>query len=288
MADDILNEMIEKVNNAKKGQEQNNKAIFETQPQQMYLPGFDIGTFPNHLNRSSFIAPIARGRRTFHRQSVMVTRKDCILEYTGEQLDEADGDLIMALIAYAQPFPLGTSVPIVQKELLRKIKSGKLGSTQYSWLYRSMKRLRESTLFLEARKPDGSTRYTIGRMESFCIIKELSYSGDDEVYTFILDPRWVVMFSNHEYGLLDWEKRMQIGRNQDMAKTLQRLIATSMDKLQRYSLDWLKTKMEYSSPMRKFRISLNDATHELERLQIIKKSKIEESTKGIPQLTMWL
>ena len=72
-------------------------------PRQLFLPGFDIGAFPNHLNRSSFIAPIARGRRKFHRQAAMVTRRDCVLEYTGEQLDEADGDLIMALIAFAQP-----------------------------------------------------------------------------------------------------------------------------------------------------------------------------------------
>lgn len=28
--------------------------------QQLFLPGFDTGAFPNHLNRSSIIAPIAR------------------------------------------------------------------------------------------------------------------------------------------------------------------------------------------------------------------------------------
>lgn len=90
------------------GREATDQKATET-PRQMFLPGFDIGAFPNHLNRSSFIAPIARGRRTRHQQAEMVTRKDCVLEYTGEQLDEADGDLIMALIAFAQPFPLGNS-----------------------------------------------------------------------------------------------------------------------------------------------------------------------------------
>ncbi|MCX8116256.1 MAG: hypothetical protein N3D71_14510, partial [Burkholderiaceae bacterium] len=65
-------------------------------PKQLWLPGFDIGAMPNHLNRSSLFAPIARGRRKFHRQAAMVTRSDCVLEYTGEQLDEADADLIMA------------------------------------------------------------------------------------------------------------------------------------------------------------------------------------------------
>jgi TrfA protein. len=257
-------------------------------PRQMFLPGFDIGAFPNHLNRSSLIAPIARGRRKFHRQAAMVTRKDCVLEYTGEQLDEADGDLIMALIAFAQPFSLGAPVPLNRKELLRKIKPGGIGSTQYDWLYKSMKRLREGVLFLEARKPDGSTRYTVGKMESFNVLKELKYDGDSEAYTYTLDPRWVVMFGNREYSLIDWDKRMQIGRGLDMAKTLQRLLATSANPVQRYALDALKAQMEYSGRMRDFRESLARAVRELERLEIIAKSCIEDSTKGKLQLAMWL
>jgi len=258
------------------------------EPRQMFLPGFDIGAFPNHLNRSSLIAPIARGKRKFHRQAVMVTRRDCVLEYTGEQLDEADGDLIMALIAFAQPFPLGTPVPLNRKKLLRKIKPGSIGSTQYDWLYWSMKRLREGILFLEARKPDGSTRYTVGKMESFNILKGLNYDGESETYTYILDPRWVVMFGNREYSLIDWDKRMQIGRGLDMAKTLQRLIATSANPVQWYALDGLKAQMEYSGRMRDFRDSLTRAVRELERLGIIAKGCIEDSTKGKPQLAMWL
>ena len=257
-------------------------------PRQMFLPGFDIGAFPNHLNRSSFIAPIARGRRKFHRQAEMVTRRDCVLEYKGEQLDEADGDLIMALIAFAQPFPLGASVPLNRKELLRKIKPSSIGSTQYDWLYRSMKRLREGMLFLEARKPDGSTRYTVGKMESFNVLKDLSYEDKSETYSYALDPRWVVMFGNREYSLIDWGKRMQIGRGLDMAKTLQRLLATSADPVQRYALDGLKVQMEYISPMRKFREALAAACKELERLEIIATWRIEESTKGKEQLALWL
>jgi len=257
-------------------------------PRQLWLPGFDIGAMPNHLNRSSLIAPIAKGRRKFHRQTAMVTRRDCVLEYTGEQLDEADGDLIMALIFFAQPYPLGVPVPLNRKELLRKIKTGVLGSTQYQWLYRSMKRLREGTLFLEAKKPDGSTRYKIGRMESFSVLKDLSYDDDSESYTYALDPRWVIIFGNKEYSLIDWDKRMQIGRGLDMAKTLQRLVATSADPVQRYALDGLKAQMEYTGRARDFRVALGRAVGELERLEIIAKGSIEPSTKGTEQLVLWL
>ena len=256
-------------------------------PRQMFLPGFDIGAFPNHLNRSSFIAPIARGRRKRHQQAEMVTRRDCVLEYTGEQLDEADGDLIMALIAFAQPFPVGMPVPLNRAELLRKIKRS-TGKHDYEWLHRRIKALTEATLFLEAKKPDGSTRYSIGKTVSFRIIAAFSYDDEAEAYSYSLDPRWVQMFGNREYSLIDWDKRMQIGRGQDMAKTLQRLLATSADPVQRYALDWLKGKMEYSGRMRDFLDALARACAELERLEIITTHKIEDSTKCKPQLALWL
>lgn len=52
----------------------------------------------NHINRSSLFAPIARGRRKFHRQYAMVGRADIVISYTGEQLDEADADLMLQLL----------------------------------------------------------------------------------------------------------------------------------------------------------------------------------------------
>ena len=282
--DELKKSLNERADAARQAAEQ--KAA-ET-PKQMFLPGFDIGAMPNHLNRSSLIAPIARGKRKTHSQTVMVTRSDCVLEYSGQQLDEADGDLIMALIAFARPYALGTPVPLNRKELLRKIKPGGIGRTQYEWLHSAIKRLREGVIFLEARKPDGSTRYKIGHMHSFSIVKELDYNEETEVYTYMMDPRWMQLFGNREYGLIDFEKRLQIGRNQDMAKTLQRLVATSSDAVQRYALEWLKAKMDYSSPMRKFKDALTAAVDELTRLEIIVKGSIEDSTKGKPQLVLWL
>ena len=255
-------------------------------PRQMFLPGFDIGALPNHLNRSSFIAPIARGRRKFHRQTAMVTRRDCVLEYTGEQLDEADGDLLMALIAFAQPHPVGVAVPLNRAELLRKLKRS-TGKHDYEWLHRRIKALTEATLFLEAKKPDGSTRYSIGKTVSFRIVSAFTYDEEDEAYSYSLDPRWVQMFGNREYSLIDWDKRMQIGRGQDMAKTLQRLVATSADPVQRYALDWLKEKMEYGGRIRDFREALTRAVAELVRLEIVAKGNIEDSTKGQPQLVLY-
>jgi hypothetical protein len=277
---------IDKLLASAKARGRNGVPAEETQ-RQLFLPGFDIGALPNHLNRSSLFAPIKRGPREFHRQAVMVTRRDCVLQYTGEQLDEADGDLIMALIAFAQPHPIGAAVPLNRAELLRRMERA-TGKQQYEWLHRRLKALTEATLFLEAKRPDGSTRYNIGKTESFRIVAGFSYNDDSEVYSYSLDPRWVQMFGNLEYSLIDWEKRMLIGRGQDMAKTLQRLVATSADQVQRYALDWLKAKMEYRGRMRDFHNSLARALRELERLEIVGRGSVDISTRGTPQLVLWL
>lgn len=261
----------------------------EKTPRQMFLPGFDLGAFPNHLNRSSLIAPIARGRRKFHNKTIMVTRSDCVLEYTGEQLDEADGDLLMALIALAhiKGLPIGTPVPLNRSQLLRTMHRS-TGKSDYEWLHRRMKALTEATLFLEARHPDGSKKYSIGMTLAFHIVSSFTYDDETETYSYILDPRWVRLFSNREYSLIDWEKRMQIRRGKDMAKTLQRLVATSSDKIQRYALEWLKAKTRYTGRMRDFRDSLTNAVAELARLEIVERGSIEDSTRGKPQLVLWL
>jgi len=258
------------------------------EPRQMFLPGFDIGAFPNHLNRSSLFAPIARGRRKLHHETVMVTRSDCVLEYSGQQLDEADADLLMALIYFAHPHPLGIMVPLNRAEILRKI-GRSTGKHDYDWLHKRLKALRSATMFLEARKPDGTTKYKIGGMVSFNILKELAgFEEDGAEYQYMIDPRWMKLFSNREYSLIDFDRRLQIGRGQDMAKTLQRLVATSADQVQRYALEWLRDKMQYSGRLRDFKDALNRACSEMERLEFIANHKIEVNTKGRLQLTLWL
>lgn len=265
----------------------NNKDVSELR--QMFLPGMEdfMRAMPNQVSRSSLFAPIARGPRKFHQETALVTRSDAVMSYTGEQLDEADADLCLQLIYEARPHPLGQPVTLNRAALLRTMGRG-TGKTQYEWLHRRMKALTVATLFIEAKKPDGSAKYRIGHTEAFHILQSFRYDQDTETYVFTLDPQWRTLFGNQEFALIDWDKRLQIGRGQDMAKALQRLVATSSDPVQRYALDWLKAKMQYNSPLRKFKEALISAIAELERLEIIATGRIERSTKGKEQLTLWL
>lgn len=260
----------------------------ETQ-QQLFLPGMDefMRAMPNHIARSSLFAPVARGRRKMHDGTILQSRGDAEIRFSGKQLDEAQADVWMQSMKVAQTQPLGTPVVINRAEFLRAIGRAESGQN-YQWLHRTMQDLAFAMLVIEVKRADGKPKLSIGKTRALHLIAGFDYDEAAEEYSLTIDPRWHAMYGNREFALIDWEKRQQIGRNQDMAKSLQRLIATSADPVQRYALDWLKAKMDYSGRMRDFRDALARACAELERLEIITAHKIEDSTKGKPQLALWL
>jgi hypothetical protein len=258
-------------------------------PCQMFLPGMDefMRAMPNHIARSSLFAPVARGRKKMHKDTVLQSRGDAVIKFWGEQLDEAQADVWMQAMQEAQRQPLGTSVTINRAEFLREI-GRQTGNYEYKWLHRTMQALAFAMLVIEVTKADGKPKLSIGRTRALHLIAGFDYDEATEEYKLTIDPRWHAMYQNREFALIDWEKRREFGRNQDMAKTLQRLVATSSNQVQRYALDWLKAKMEYSGRLRDFREALSRACAELERLNIIAAHKIEDSTKGKAQLALWL
>ena len=258
-------------------------------PRQMFLPGMDefMRAMPNHIARSSLFAPVARGRRKMHDGSILQSRGDAEIRFSGKQLDEAQADVWMQAMKEAQRQPLGTPVVINRTDFLRAIGRTK-GGENYKWLHRTMQDLAFAMLVIEVTKDDGKPKLSIGKTRALHLIAGFDYDEASEEYTLTIDPRWHAMYGNREFALIDWEKRREFGRNQDMAKTLQRLVATSSNPVQRYALDWLKAKMEYASPMRKFREALAAACTELKRLEIVSEWRIEDSTKGKPQLALWL
>ena len=272
----------------KRGAEAAEQKAAETE-KQMFLPGMDefMRAMPNHIARSSLFAPVARGRRRMHDGTILQSRGDAEIRFSGKQLDEAQADVWMQAMKEAQRQPLGTPVVINRAEFLREIGREKSGQA-YKWLHRTMQDLAFAMLVIEVTKADGKPKLSIGKTRALHLIAGFDYDEASEEYTLTIDPRWHVMYANREFALIDWEKRREFGRNQDMAKTLQRLVATSANPVQRYALDWLKGKMEYSGRVRDFREALARACAELERLEIITAHKIEDSTKGKPQLALWL
>lgn len=263
----------------------------KTPPEQLFLPGMEdfMRAMPNQVADSSLFAPVARGARKMHTGTMLASRLNTALTYWGVQLNELHADITMQLLweQQRQGVALGQSVSLNRNVFLKSIGWGNSGR-EYERFHRYILELTGAMLVIETRKPNGEKKYHIGATKTFRILESLECDEDGENYRYTLDPRWVVMFGNREYALIDWGKRLQIGAGQDMAKAMQRLIATSADRVQRYGLEALKAKMQYGGRMRDFREALSRAVRELERLKIVTRWEIGQSSKATEQLTVWL
>lgn len=253
----------------------------QSKPEQLWLPGVDelMRTMPNHIARSSLFAPVGgRGRKRMHKDSLLVSRADAVIKFWGEQLDESQADVWLQAMFEAMRVPLGQPIKVNRAAFLTAI-GRNVSGPNYKWLHRSMVALSFAMLIIEIT-PSHRPKITIGKTKAIHLISGFDYDDEAESYTLHIDPRWRVMYGNREFAIIDWDKRLRFGPHQDMAKALQRLAATSADKVQRYSLEWLKQKMEYTGRQRDFEAALKSAMVELERLEIITAWKIEPSTKG--------
>ncbi|WP_156173725.1 plasmid stabilization protein [Cupriavidus basilensis] len=257
-------------------------------PTQLFLPGLEdfMRAMPNHLARSSLYAPVARKEKRIYKDTLLVSRRDAVIWFSGEQLDESQADVWMQAMHEASKVPLGIPVPINRKKFLEAI-GRHSGRWEYDWLHRTMKALSFAMLSIEVRDGD-RVKLQIGRTPRSSVlhlIEGFDLDPETNEYMLRIDPRWPLMYGNREWAMIDWDKRMQIAQGQDMAKALQRLIATSSDATQRFELGWLKAKLHYMSPMRKFKKSLMGAILELERLEIVARTRIELSKRGKEQIS---
>lgn len=259
------------------------KVVEKPQPQQLSLPGQDDlkRAMPIHIARSSLFAPVARGAKTLHRESVLVTRRDAVVTFWGEQLDEGQADVWMQAMHEALARPLGEPVPIDRAQFLREI-GRETGKNDYAWLHRAMKALCFAMLVIEVTS-DGRPKMSVGTSGALHLLSGFDYDEVLKTYVIKVDPRWCLLYANREFAFVDWEKRLKIRQGNDMAKTLLRLVATSNDSIQYFRLDWLKEKMQYRSPMRKFKSALIAAMEQLERVEVIAGGRIQLAKKGFEE-----
>lgn len=250
----------------------------------IFLPGMHdfMRAMPNHIARSSIYAPVAAGKKKMHQGTIMISRGDAVIKFWGEQLDEAQADVWMQAMHEAVKYPLGEPVRIERASFLRTI-GRQTGNFEYKWLHRTMHALAFAMLVIEVTK-DGKSKLAIGKTRALHMIDSFDYDDDAKTYILRIDPRWCDMYGNREFALIDWEKRLKFGQGQNMAKALQRLVATTNDPVHRYELGWLKDKLGYTGRMRDFMIALKKAILELERLEIIAGGHIGTSTKGKRQV----
>lgn len=254
-------------------------------PAPFILPGINetARAIPNYIARSAIFAPVRRGWRPLHDDTVFLEGTNILLKGSGKQLSEDHADIWMHAM-YLQTTALLGEAPVINRADFLRGMGRPTGGSAYEWLHDGMKDLARFTLCIEARRKDGSVKYSYGKHPSTRVLAMLGgfdYHEASGSYTLYADPRWAQIFGNREYALVDWIKRLQM--RHDLSKSLQRLIGTSADIQQKYSLDILKQRAQYTGRMRDFRATLERSLAELDALNVISEPRIETAIRGHEQ-----
>jgi len=249
----------------------------------MVLPGLSdtARAIPNYIARSGLFAPVRRGWRTYHDDTTFLTGKNILLKGTGKQLTEDHADIWMHAMFLQTTVQTGQAPRVNRADFLRAL-GRPTGGSAYEWLHTGMQDLAQFCLRIEAKRADGSIKYSLGHHPATRVLPMIGgFDYENGEYQLFIDARWAQIFANQEYTLIDWEKRLSM--RYELSKSLQRLIGTSSDPEQRYSLDILKDRAAYTGPMHKFCAVLERSLLELESLNIIAGTRIETNAKGTKQ-----
>ena len=192
-------------------------------PTPFMLPGINetARAIPNYIARSAIFAPVRRGWRTMHDDAVFLEGSNILLKGSGKQLSEDHADIWMHAMYLQTTALLGEAPTINRADFLRGM-GRPTGGSAYEWLHEGMKDLARFTLCIEARRKDGSVKYSYGKHPSTRVLAMLGgfdYHEPTGSYTLYADPRWAQIFGNREYALVDWTKRLQM--RHDLSKSLQ-------------------------------------------------------------------
>ncbi|MCP3966518.1 MAG: hypothetical protein GY718_09220 [Lentisphaerae bacterium] len=227
---------------------------------------------PNTIARSSLFASIRPGKRKIHDKSLIASRADATIKYSGKQLDMADSDTFLQAIRVIEKYDLGENIQIYPYAFLRDMGRGtgkkeKPGIREKRWLEASFDRLTAGTL--EAHVP-GQYRAVLH------LIDEYIHDEITNTYYIRMNPKIIALFRKEQYGLIDWAARREM--SVPLAKWLQTYVATNK-RSQEHSIGLEKLKLwcgQGHREIRKFRTALQNAIDELLKLKVLKTGSISE------------
>lgn len=230
---------------------------------------------PTPISRSALFAPIGRGVRKRLKDSVIDSRSDVVLTYTGEQLDMSDADAFMQALELAKRYELGEDFVVNRAEFLAEIgrayestsadghvRKKAIGSQTYEWLDSTMKRLREGSL--DFRIKETAKRKAKGGILN--LIKTWKWDDNSNSYLMAIDPEIYKLFESFSRIYLD--KHLALPKADQLAKWMHLYVAgctkgvvtkIGLDHLRAYSGNKHRRMDHFSRSMERALQSLQDA-----------------------------
>lgn len=267
------------------------------------LPGWNSGNTPsvNVIDTSALFGVFSSGRaakrRMLNRETIFA-RSNARICYTGEELFQSDWDVLHMLLCMSDG-TFNKRICVRPIDVMKRLQMPPSGFN-YDLLMTTMVRLRHAALDIEVFDQDGKKRFAVGRPDvkggwskkavitSVNLIKDLIWIRGNDIY-FELDSRLMRLIGNNEYGLIDWETRLNINKN-ELAKKLQCLFSGQKQNRQFHNIEKLRQLCGLESPMKTFIMLLTKALNELMRVGAIQAYWISRMERGHPEkrvLAIW-
>lgn len=232
----------------------------------------------NILDTSSLFSvccPKASSVRHFCRNEVLACRKNVAIEYTGEVLYQFDWDVFQMLITLSKG-DFSKAHTVTPSEILQRLGMTD-GGENYDRLEQTLKRLFETGLYIHRVSEEGKEIAVVGSKMTTRMSSQKSYRTMRLVQNyswyrglqirFELDPQIRALIGHNEYGLVDWETRNKLQKN-DLAKKLQALFS-GHENMQNHSLLKLREWCRLNSDLTMFTKLLKRALNELVHYDVI-------------------
>jgi hypothetical protein len=231
----------------------------------IYLPTWreDRHGSPNSFLRSALFAAIQSKDRVFLNKAEIFSQQGITITYSGEQLNQEDMTVWLALVDMMKKDSLGTECRFTAHEIL-KYMGLPTGGTQYEQLEVALCRMTICLVRIETE------RYIYGEslIEGFVIDK------DTNQYEIRLSRHLIKLFGDCDWTAIDWEQRKQL-RNKPLSLKLHDYYS-SHDKPFPVSLEFLS---DFTGSVNKqkadFKRKVKTALEELVRIGFLRSYSIE-------------
>jgi TrfA protein len=167
----------------------------------IYLPTWreDRRGSPNSFLRSALFAAIQGKDRADFKKVEIFSQQGITITYTGEQLNQEDLTVWLALVDLMKKDPLGTECKFTAHEIL-KYMGLPTGGTQYEQLEMSVQRMTACLVRIETE------RYIYGRS----LIEGFDIDKNTNKYRVQLSRDLIKLFGDNDWTAMNWEQRKQL------------------------------------------------------------------------------
>lgn len=156
---------------------------------------------PNSFIRSALFSAVQAKDRTFLNGIDIESQDGITVNFKGEQLNQDDLTLWMALIHLTKGKPLGSVVTLSAHSILKAIDLS-TGGDQHKQLHEGIRRLNGSSVQITHLK-----KKYIGTL-----IKEAFQDEETGHYAIVLNPNLIQLFGDTQWTAVDWQQRLVLRR----------------------------------------------------------------------------